>query len=113
MAKNKRKAKAEFTVVRGSGDEADTSVPQARTVRISENGLRILQTPRLPQKRSTTYDFSPDFGEWNPSADYTDIDWSVHPLEEVLQQQEGEKVEDSDVTVAAKVAAKRYPTSVS
>ena len=39
MTKGKRKAKAAFTVVRDSGDEADTSIPQARTVRISENGL--------------------------------------------------------------------------
>ena len=112
MAKHKRKAKADFTVVRDSGDEADTSIPQARTVRISENGLRILQTPRSPQKHSTRYQFLPDFqGEWNPSADYTSIDWSSHPLDEILEQQE--EIGDSPVTVAAKVAAKRYPTSVS
>ena len=86
MTKGKRKAKAAFTVVRDSGDEADTSIPQARTVRISENGLRILQTPRSPQKRSTTYQFSPDFGEWNPSADYASIDWSGDNLGELFQQ---------------------------
>ena len=113
MARGKHKTKAEFTVVRDSGDEADTSIPQARTVRISENGLRILQMPRSPQKRATTYQFLPDFGEWNPSADYTSIDWNGHPLDELLQQPEGEEISDSTVTVAAKVAAKRYPTSVS
>ena len=57
MTKGKHKAKAAFTIVCDSGDEADTSIPQARTVWISENGLRILQTPRSPQKRSTTYQF--------------------------------------------------------
>ena len=113
MAKRKHKGKAQFTVIRDSGDEADTSIPQACTVRISDNGLRILQTPRSPQKRSNTYQFSPDFGEWNPSADYASTDWSSHPLDQLLQQQEGEEISNVAETVAAKVAAKRYPTSVS
>ena len=113
MTKAKCKAKAEFTVVRNSGDEADTSIPQARTVRISENGLRILQTPRSPQKRSTTIQVSPDFGEWNPSVDYASIGWSGDQLGELFQQREGEETSDPMETVAAKVAAKRYPTSIS
>ena len=111
MTKCKQRVKLAFTVILDSGDEADTSIPQARTVRISDNGLRILQTPRSPQKRSTTY--KPDFGEWNPSADYASIDWSSHSLDELLQQQAGEEISDPAETVAAKVAAKRYPTSVS
>lgn len=102
MTKGKRKV-MQYGVVRHGADEDDLSLAHSRTARISNNGFRILQTPLSPQKRSSSSIQrlpDPDFSDWNPSLDH-----------EVSEEQ---VVVDAEApTVAAKVAAKRYPTSVS
>lgn len=102
MARGKRKVQ-NYSVVRHGEDEDDLSLARSRTARISDNGFRILQTPLSPQKRSSSsiqHLAEPDFSDWNPSFDY-----------EVIEEQV--TVDAEAPTVAAKVAAKRYPTSVS
>ena len=102
MARGKGKAR-NYTVIRHHEDADDSSLAHSRTARISNNGFRILQTPLSPQKRSATSIHrlpEPDFGDWDPSFEY--------------EGSEGQALLDPEApTVAAKVAAKRYPTSVS
>lgn len=102
MARGKGKPR-NYTVVRHHEDADDSSLAHSRTARISDNGFRILQTPLSPQKRSATYIQrlpEPDFSDWDPSFEY--------------KGSEQQALLDPEVpTVAAKVAAKRYPTSVS
>ena len=92
-----------YVVVRDSDDDderQDVSIPQSRTVRISDSGHRILQTPLSPQKASSAARRSPSPQyEWNPSTEYDNV--------------EDTTLELGGGTVAEKVAAKRYPTSVS
>jgi hypothetical protein len=103
-AKEKR-----YVVVRDSDDDderQDVSIPQSRTIRISNKGLRILQTPLSPQKAASASRRSPSPEyEWNPSTEYDNIEEPLHEL--------GGELLDKVSTVAEKVAAKRYPTSVS
>ena len=95
-----------YVVVRDSDDDderQDISILQSRTVRISNNGLRILQTPLSPQKATSAARHSPSPQyEWNPSTEYDNVEEST-----------GGELQDEASTVAEKVAAKRYPTSVS
>lgn len=101
--------KKNFVVVRVSDDEDDIAIPQARTVRISNTGLNIIQTPRSPQKGAIPPGHVPSpVYEWHPSNDY-DCETADYHLAEDEVENEIEEVP----TVAAKVAAKRYPTSVS
>jgi len=102
MARGKGKAK-NYTVIHHHEDADDSSLAHSRTACISDNGFRILQTPLSPQKRSSTSIHrlpEPDFSDWDPSFQYEGF--------------EGQALLDPEApTVAAKVAAKWYPTSVS
>ena len=101
--------KKSFVVVRGSDSEDDIAIPQARTVRISNTRLNIIQTPRSPQKGVIPPCRVPSpVYEWHPSNDY-DCETADYDLAEDEILNETKEVP----TVAAKVAAKRYPTSVS
>ena len=100
MARGKGRPK-NYAVVRHHPD--DICLGHSRTARISDNGFRILQTPSSPQKRSSSSTHplpDPDLSDWNPSFEY--------------EGSEEQVVIDPEVpTVAAKVVAKWYPTSVS
>ena len=101
--------KKTFIVVHGSDSEDDIAIPQAHTVRISNTGLNIIQTPCSPQKGAVPPCRVPSpVYEWHPSHDY-ECEMADHDLFEDDTVNEIEEVP----TVAAKVAAKRYPTSVS
>ena len=98
-----------FVVVRGSDSKDDIAIPQARTVRISNTGLNIIQTPRSPQKGVIPPGRVPSpVYEWHPSNNY-ECETADYDLAEDEMENETEEVP----TVAAKVAAKCYPTSVS
>lgn len=102
MKRGKRKVK-NYAVVRHHEEDDDLSLANSRTAHISDNGFRILQTPLSPQKRSSSSFHrlpDPDFSDWSPSFEYEGSE------EQVVADPEAP-------TVAAKVAAKRYPTSVS
>lgn len=105
----KQSHKKSFVVVRGSDSEDDIAIPQARTVRVSNTGLNLIQTPRSPQKGAIPPCRIPSpVYKWHPSIDY-DCETANHGVSEDEALNESEEVP----TVAAKVAAKRYPTSVS
>ena len=88
--------------------EDDVSIPQAQTVTLSANHRRIQQTPRSPQKSCRFAEPAPCYN-WNPSPQYDlpDLDGSFQRAHNT----EFTSAQPSDV--AAKVASKRYPTSVS
>lgn len=97
-----------FVVVRGSDSEDDVSIPQSRTVHLSNTRLNIIQTTRSPQKRLATRRSPSPVYEWHASVDYDTVDLvSGDNATGKLDHAEEELH-----TVAAKVAAKRYPTSV-
>lgn len=103
------KAKKGFVVVREDDSEDDIAIPQSRTVRLSNHGRNLIQTARSPQKGAVASNrFPSPVYEWNASHDYDTIDLLLGG--EVEEEVEGEAEE---LPVAAKVAAKRYPTSVS
>lgn len=91
-----------WLVVRDDDDEVldDVEIAQARVINLSTDGMRVLETPRSPQKRfsravptaTTSFDHPPSL---------EDCDLSFDVDEEVAPE-----------TVGAKLAAKRYPTSV-
>jgi len=106
MKRKAPKGKAKrYVVVRDSDDDderQDILIPQSRTIRISKNGLRLLQTPLSPQKAASASRRSPSPQyEWNPSTEYDNMEGEPNELDG-----------DQSSTVAEKVAAKRYPTSV-
>ena len=107
MAKGRSgKGKSKFVVVRDDKHDDNLHIGHSRTVQISDNGFRILQTPRSPVKVSSASRLlvEQEFDNWNPSIEYEDVEEESPPP----------NVEDNlKSTVAAKVAAKRYPTSVS
>ena len=101
------KAKKGFVVVREDDSEDNIAIPQSRTVRLSNRGRNIIQTARSPQKGAVPSNrFPSPVYEWNASHDYDTID--LLPGNEA-----DEEVDVEELPVAAKVAAKRYPTSVS
>ena len=103
------KTKKGFVVIRDDDSEDDIAIPQSRTVRLSNHGRNLIQTARSPQKGAASSNrFSSPVYEWNASNDYDTID--LLPGDET---EEGLGWEAEDLPVAAKVAAKRYPTSVS
>ena len=88
--------------------EDDIAIPQARTITLSANHCRIQQTPRSPQKSCRFAQPAPCY-HWNPSPQY-----DLEELDDRSQHThiaEFAPAQASDV--AAKVASKRYPTSVS
>lgn len=104
-----RKRKADIVVYRGDDDEAADStalhIPQARTILISDNGRRAITTPASPQKVSSGSHAPPAVYEWRPPSSEALDD----PFLDVGEAAGSEK---ADGNVKAKVAAKRYPTSV-
>ena len=103
------KAKKAFIVVREDDSEDDIAIPQSRTVRLSNHGRNIIQTTRSPQKGAVSSNRFPlPVYEWNASQDYDTID--LLPGGDAEQEVDGDA---EDLPVAAKVAAKRYPTSMS
>jgi LmbE family N-acetylglucosaminyl deacetylase len=105
MAKGRSKGKSKFVVVCDDHDD-NLHIGHSRTVKISDNGFHILQTPRSPVKVSSASRLlvEQEFDDWNPSIEYNNFeeDSTALNVEENVQS-----------TMAAKVAAKRYPTSVS
>ena len=103
MAKGRSKGK--FVVVCDDNHNDNLHIGHSRTVQISDNSFRILQTPRSPVKVSSASRLlvEPEFDDWNPSIEYDNVE------EEPTLPNVEENVQS---TVAAKVAAKRYPTSV-
>ena len=110
MAKGRSKGKSKFVVVRDDSYDDNLHLGHSRTVQISDNGFRILQTPRSPVKVSSASRLlvEQEFDNWNPSIEYGNV------YENVGEESPSQDVEETvQSTVAAKVAAKRYPTSVS
>ena len=103
MAKGRSKGK--FVVVRDDNHDDNLHIGHSRTVQISDNGFHILQTPRSPVKVSSASRLlvEPEFDDWNPSIEYDNVE------EEPTLPNVEENVQS---TVAAKVAAKWYPTLV-
>lgn len=97
-----------FVVLRGSDSEDDVSIPQSRTVHLSNTGLNIIQTTCSPQKRLATRCSPSPVYEWHASVDYDTVDL----MPEDTDMGQGDNAEEGLHTVAAKVAAKWYPTSV-
>jgi hypothetical protein len=99
---NKRK----YTVYRDddSDDANDVDIPQSRTLLISANRRAIIETPHSPQKKGSRSKAVPPRGnpDWEPSADFED-----GLCDEKLVGG------GNEVAIADKLAAKRYPTSVS
>ena len=104
MAKSNKKG---FVVMRGSDSEDDVSIPQSRTVHLSNTGLNIIQTARSPQKRLAIRRSPSPIYEWHASINYDNVD--LMPGDNAT---EVDHAEEGLHTVAAKVAAKRYPTSI-
>ena len=103
MAKGRYKGKSKFVVIANN----KLHIGHSRTVQISDNGFCILQTPCSPVKVSSAQSrplIEQEFDDWNPCIEYEDVG-EESPLINVEENVQG--------TVAAKVAAKRYPTSVS
>ena len=103
------KAKKGFVVVREDDSEDDIAIPQSRTVCLSNHSRNLIQTTRSPQKGVVASNrFPSPVYKWNTSHDYDMIDLLLGG--DVEEEVEGEAEE---LPVAAKVAAKCYPTSVS
>lgn len=98
------KRKPEFVAYRGDDDdeEARLLIPEARTILLSGNGRRAITTPASPQKSTSASRLPPPVYEWRPpdleAADQAFLDLAG--------------IEVTVGNVKAKVAAKRYPTSV-
>lgn len=102
MAKTKRKL--DIVAFRGDDDDDDDLlIPQARTILISENGRRAITTPASPQKAPPASAPPPGVYHWRPPEDLDD------PFLDVGEVQVSEQANGN---VKAKIAAKRYPTSV-
>ena len=105
MAKRK---KAPAAVICRDSDDDDVHIPQARSLHVSRDDRRVVETPRSPQKQAAARKPPPHY-EWNPSNDYDHVD------EDGLAHV-GESMDETSATVPhviGKVASKRYPTSVS
>ncbi|EDR07549.1 uncharacterized protein LACBIDRAFT_327895 [Laccaria bicolor S238N-H82] len=95
------KGKSKFVVVRDDKHDNKLHIGHSRTVQISDNGFRILQTPRSPVKVSSAQSrplIEQEFDDWNPCIEYEDAG-EESPLINVEENVQG--------TMAAKVAAKR------
>ena len=104
MAKRK---KGSTVVTCRDSDDDNLHVPQARSLHISRDGRRVVETPRSPQKQAAAPQPSPHY-EWNPSIDYDHADGDEYMCIE-------ESADEASTTiphVIGKVASKRYPTSV-
>lgn len=82
--------------------EDDVAIPQARAIHMSSDGRRVLETPRSPVKR---------FSAAVPPTHEADFDDPPLPI---LDENPFDLEEDEMAapTVGAKLAKKRYPTSV-
>jgi len=99
------KKKSAYQVYRDddSDDANDVEVPQSRTIVMSKNRRTVVEIPASPQKRARPNRSLNEtlLGDgWEPGA-YFELD------ERELT------VEGDDINVTEKLAAKRYPTSVS
>ena len=105
----RRRNDKNYVVIRDTDlGEDNIAIPQARTVTLSANHRRIQQTPCSPQKSCRFAQPAPSY-HWNPSPQY-----DLQELDDGFQHAhitESTSAQASDV--AAKVASKRYPTSVS
>ena len=102
MKRGKQKVK-NYAVIHHHKEDDNLFLTNSHTACISDNGFCILQTPLSPQKRSlSSFHHLPDadFSNWSPSFEYKGCEEQVVADPEAL-------------TVAAKVAAKCYPPSVS
>ena len=106
--KGKRKTKM-YVVLRDESDDDTLAIPHACSFHITGDGRRVQPTPASPQKGTSTRDSPPPQYDWNPSALYEEGLDDILALDQPAQEEGVEPVSD----VAGKVAAKRYPTSVS
>jgi hypothetical protein len=100
------KRKSTYRIFRDddSDDANDTSIPQSQMISISGNRRKAVETPFSPQKKARRKEPVVS-GEWEPSAEFESGYDGLGS--------EGFAVEGLESTVLEKVAAKRYPTSVS
>ena len=86
----------------------DIAIPQAHTVTLSANHRHIQQTPCSPQKSCRFAQPAPSY-HWNPSPQY-----DLQELDDGFQNADIAELPSAQSSdVAAKVASKRYPTSIS
>ena len=104
MAKRK---KGSTVVTCRDSDDDNLHVPQARSLHISRDGRRVVETPRSPQKQAAAPK-PPLHYEWNPSHDYDHLDEDGYVFRETTDE-----TPTTVPHVIGKVASKRYPTSVS
>ena len=104
MAKQK---KWSTVVTCRDSDNDNLHVPQARSLHISHDGQRVVETPRSPQKQAAAPK-PPLHYEWNPSHDYDHLDEDGYVFRETTDE-----TPTTVPHVIGKVASKRYPTSVS
>src|SRR5262245_30276860 len=90
-----------------SDDANDVDIPQSRTLRLSQNGRTVVETPHSPQKRPRFSSTIPG-GEWEPGLN-SEGDIELDDIDDGENHVEG----GGEVNIADKAAAKRYPTSVS
>jgi hypothetical protein len=89
-----------------SDDANDVDIPQSRTLRISQNGRTVVETPHSPQKRPWFSATSPS-DEWEPSLNFEGRN-ELDDIDDGENHVEG----GGEVNIADKAAARRYPTSV-
>lgn len=94
-----------WELVRDDDDdvEQDVAIPQAREIRMSADGRRVLETPRSPQKRFSGVASSSHVPRREEDLPYGPVHWETEVADD----------ETAPPTVGAKLAAKRYPASVS
>ena len=101
------KRKTVSAVVVCDSDDEEIHVPQARSLHVSRDGRRVVETPRSPQKQAAAPQPSPHY-EWNPSVDYDHADGDGY----VCIEESADEASTTIPHVIGKVASKRYPTSV-
>jgi hypothetical protein len=87
-------------------DANDVDIPQSRTLRISQNGRTVVETPPSPQKRPRFSATTPG-DEWEPSLNFEGRN-ELDDIDDGENHVEG----GGEVNIADKAAARRYPTSV-
>lgn len=101
------KRKTVSAVVVCDSDDEEIHVPQARSLHVSRDGRRVVETPRSPQKQAAAPQPSPHY-EWNPSVDYDHADGDGY----VCIEESADEASTTIPHVIGKVASKRYLTSV-
>ena len=101
MAKGRSKGKSKFVVVRDDHHNDNLHIGHSCTVQISDNGFRILQTPRSPVKVSSASRLlvEEEFDDWNPSIEYENVEEESPPpnVEENIQSTVAAKLQQNGI----------------